>query len=436
MNLLFIITAMSCTPLSARGSRPALSRHKKEIQEAFFEHTRYFKTQLRRDLTKDRRGYSNTYVLYDLQTHLQNAAIYADEQGNREMLAVLLALCKIPFDSQYLTNGKWLNNSNGLIGVEVNLVLAQYFSLLTRVLSACERNGIKTNFTDENIRIVTDHINHWLAKPVNRNRVDDRHLFFVQSVLQFHDYSTQIDMPIQRLDSWKKYVRDYMEKSIAPKWEKRIFMYRGEKYDCLALDRTGWASYVDFAYAGYGSEITKTKSDTDPKAMFTADGTVKQPKKPVSKVGTDISHARRFNWFFETVKRFGKPFGVSISDEILQGWANNLAFLVCRGSLKKPHFTIFSDGVDGWFRVGYAGRRGFGYTLGDMDLAFVASSYGFFGVYNAKIYAWMNAWVKANYKNGLSGYHGAYQLDYLTSMAIDIRKPLAHRSRNPFHAEP
>jgi hypothetical protein len=48
----------------------------------------------------------------------------------------------------------------------------------------------------------------------------------------------------------------------------------------------------------------------------------------------------------------------------------------------------------------------------------------------------MNAWVKANYKDGIRGYCGGYQLDYLTSMAIDIRKPLAHRSRNPFHAEP
>lgn len=92
-----------------------------------------------------------------------------------------------------------------------------------------------------------------------------------------------------------------------------------------------------------------------------------------------------------------------------------------RGTLDAPYFTIFSDGVDGWYRVNYRGRKSFGYAPGDMDIHFVGSSYGLFGIYNSKVYDWMEAWVKVN---GIDGYHDAYRLDYLTSLVIDIEHEL------------
>ncbi|MCK5802446.1 MAG: hypothetical protein KAI66_06420, partial [Lentisphaeria bacterium] len=380
MTMQLEFAVLGCVLFSACGSLQAKNAYQDDIQNAFDEHCRYFTSRMRVQLTKDARGFSDTYVLYNVQTNMQNAAIYADEQGNTEILTELLKLCSIPFEPQYMTKGKWLNNSNGLVGVEVDLVLSQYFSLLTRVLSACKRHGIPTHFSDANIDIVNDHIDLWFSKTVNRSRVDDRHMFFVQSALQFYDYLSQSQKQSKKFSSWKQYVQDYMKKSIAPKWEMITHTHEGKRYDCWMLDRTGWAKYQDYNYAGYGSEITKSNSDTDPKAMFDSKGIVKQPKKPLEKVGTDVSHARRFNWFFETIKRFGKPFDVSIRDEVLIGWANNLAYRVCRGTVKEPHFTVFSDGVDGWYRVGYSRRKGFGYTLGGMDLHFVASSYGFFGV--------------------------------------------------------
>ncbi|MCF6284349.1 MAG: hypothetical protein L3K26_04075 [Candidatus Hydrogenedentes bacterium] len=405
------------------ANEPALSDAEARIDAAFTKHFQYFESEMYRRLRKDEDGNNDTYVLYDVQMHMQNAAIYADEQGDQKMLGRLLALCLIPFEPPHMTDGKWLNNTHNLIGVEVELCIAQYFSLLTRVLSACERHGIESNFSDKNIQIVVSHIDQWLAKPVNRNRVGDRHLFFVQSALQFYDYMKNAGKSIANIGAWKRYVQAYMAESIAPKWEVATHRHEGRDYACWMLDRTGWASYRDYGYAGYGSEITKTSSDTDPNAMFRADGTIKQPKKRVSKVGTDISHARRFNWFFETVKRFGTAFDVSIPEEALEGWANNLAFRVARGTLDAPHFTVFSDGVDGWYRVGYGGRKSYGYTLGGMDIHFVASSYGLFGVYNPRIYEWMKAWANKN-KKALAGYHGGYALDYNVSQAINIKKPL------------
>jgi len=393
------------------------------IKLAFNKHVEYFKSEMYRRLEKDNDGNSDTYVLYDVQMHLQNAIIYADAQGDNEKLGELLELCLIPFESQHMTDGKWLNNRHGLIGVEVDLCIAQYFSFLTRVLSACQRHGVAAELSDETFQIVTSHIDGWLAKRVNRKRVSDRHLFFVQSALQLYDYTKNTGRTIQNIEFWKQYVEDYMSKSITPKWEVVGQTHEGKTYDCWMLDRTGWAGYRDNDYAGHGSEITKSSSDTDPNAMFWTDGTIKQKKKTLTKVGTDISHARRFNWFFETVKRFGKPFGVSISDEALEGWANNLALRVSRGTVDDPRFTVFLDGVDGWYRVGYSGRKHFGYTSGDMDIHFVASSYGIFGVYNSRIHDWMKAWASKN-RTALDGYHGGYALDYYSSMEINIKKPL------------
>ena len=423
------LTALAGNPMphqqapAASDRDPTNTAYRARITKAFHEHCDYFTKEMYKRLTKDKKGFNDTYVLYDVQTYMQNAAIYADEQGDTEMLSSLLKLCLIPFEPQHMTRGKWLNNSNGLVGVEVDLCLSQYFSLLTRVLSACQRHGIDTGFSDDNIRIVIDHIDYWLAKPVNRSRVDDRHMFFVQSALQFYDYMSHIHQPIDSLETWKRYTRDYMKLSIEPKWEVLTCTHGGKTFECWMLDRTGWAHYTDFAYAGYGPEITKRNSDTDPTAMFRADGTVKHPPKPVAKVGTDVSHARRFNWFFETIKRFGAPFSVSIPERALVGWANNLAFRVARGTKDNPHFTVYSDGVDGWFRVGYAHRKSFGYNPGSMDIHFVASSYGFFGVYNPRIYEWMKAWVN-KHPGAIKGYHGGYALDYYTSLVIDIRKPL------------
>ena len=393
------------------------------IKTAFNTHFAYFKSEMYRRLTKDKNGNNDTYVLYDVQMHLQNAAIYADERGDKEILSRLLELVIIPFEPQHMTDGKWLNNQYGLIGIEVDLCIAQYFSLLTRVLSACERHNIATGLSGENIQIVTSHIDSWLAKPVNRSRVDDRHLFFIQSVLLFYDYTKNANKTIENLADWKRYVSDYMEQSIDPKWEVTKHVHEGKEYDCWMLDRTGWPNYSTYRHAGYGREITKTCSDTNPDSMFRADGTAKQPEKRLSKVGTDISHARRFNWFFEAVARFSKPFEVTISDEALQGWANNLAFRVSKGTLDAPYFTIFSDGVDGWYRVNYRGRKRFGYAPGDMDIHFVASSYGIFGVYNSRIHDWMKAWESKN-RTALAGSHGGYALDYHTALTIDIREPL------------
>lgn len=396
----------------------------KEIIDNFNSYIDIYSEKMRYMLTKNNNN-SKTTILYDVQVHLQNSIIYADERGDKEMLRSILGLIKIAFEKQYLTNGMWLDSVGNRAGKEVDLFIAQYFNLVTRTLSACERHSIDTNFSQYNIKIIYSHINKWIKKEVNRKRINDLNLYTVMSILQFNDYLKQKNYSNDNFSTWKRYVQNYINFSIEPKWDKRTCIHQNNKYSCWALDRTGLVNHYDFAYAGYGKELTKTFSNTDPKAMFDANGIVKHPKKLVKNVSMDLSHARRLNWFFEVIKRFGTPFNVSMEEEALQGWANNLAFKVSKGTIHNPYFTTFSDGIDGWYRVNYRKRKKFGYAPGEMNIHFVGSSYGFFGIYNAKIYDWMENWVKINNSSKFqNGYAGGFKLDYLLSLLIDIRKPL------------
>ena len=118
-----------------------------------------------------------------------------------------------------------------------------------------------------------------------------------------------------------------------------------------------------------------------------------------------------------------------ISDDTLQGWANNLAYRVCRGDTNNPYFTIFSDGQDGWYRVNYDGGTGtprpfFGYAPGDMDIDFVSGSYAMFGVYNPKIYEWIDNWIKKDESFLTTNYYSGRVLDYYTSKSVNIKNKL------------
>jgi hypothetical protein len=418
-----------------------------KIHESFDKHVEYFENQIQIRLPH------TSYVLYDLQTFLQNAAIYADENSDLYMLNKLLKVVKIPLEDTYLTDGKWVekddaanyNGNSNYINREVELCVAQYFNLLTRVLSACERNGIDTKLSLNDREVIENHINgwnsNWLQKWEDRFnpdfkyrnvflKYDDREGFFVASTIQYYDFIKNIDLKRanELYDGFSNFLTIYTKDKLSKDWSSESIYIDSKEYNLTYFAKNSGIDYYltipnEHAWSAYGLEIKDIGSDTDPNAMFYADGSVKQIPKEPKTYSDDISHGRRYIWFFETLKRFGYHFDINIDENNLKGFSNTLAYKVCRGTLDDPHFTIYVDGVDGWYRVGYASRKFFGYSLGEMDISFVGSSYGMMGIYNPKIYEWMDAWVK-KYPSKLDGYYGAYKLDYYTSKAIDIRREL------------
>ncbi len=401
-------------------------KYRDEIHQAFNKYYEEYKKVIPLNLTKDEDGNSDTYVLYNLQMYLQSAIIYADENDDTEIIEKMLELVKIPFKKEYMTDGKWLNNQYQP-GEEMELPISQYFSLLTRVLSTAQRHNIDAGLTQREHNIIIEHIDRWIntSSAKYNEGIDDVHLFFNQSAMQFYDYAKRKGVDIPNIKAWRQYIQDYKKFTFDKFTQKDKCISNPKEKNCIVLSRLKMRSkYQDYLYSGYGAETT---SDM----MFDEDGMVKLPSKALKVISTDISHARRFNWYFETVKRFGAPFNIRVSDDILQGWANNLAYRVCRGDTNNPHFTIFSDGQDGWYRVNYDGGSGtprpfFGYPPGDMDIDFVSGSYAMFGVYNPKIYTWIDNWIKKDESFLTTNYYSGRVLDYYTSKIVNIKNNLVN----------
>lgn len=131
--------------------------------------------------------------------------------------------------------------------------------------------------------------------------------------------------------------------------------------------------HPDLRYAG----------DTDPSypGISVAGGAPARPPTPAVGVGWDLSHARRLVHVFDSYRRFARDVGVDDfdGDAIVAGLARQLVFGASNGDCSDPKFTNFFDGTNGWYRVNYSGRVGFGYAPYAMTDSVVGSGYGLWG---------------------------------------------------------
>ncbi|HBE44892.1 MAG TPA: hypothetical protein DDW17_05410 [Deltaproteobacteria bacterium] len=140
------------------------------------------------------------------------------------------------------------------------------------------------------------------------------------------------------------------------------------------FDRGVWDGHPDYAYAGYtGNEYPKTTSAD--KDRFRGKG-----------VGWDLSHARRFVHMFETLITSKDILNLDFPTKThMEKMANQFVYATFNRDFKKPLFTNFMDGTNGWYRVGYSGRTGFGYGPWDMSLSILTGGYCFWSKYNQDI---------------------------------------------------
>lgn len=131
-----------------------------------------------------------------------------------------------------------------------------------------------------------------------------------------------------------------------------------------------WDDHPEYAYTGYSEEGYPI-------------GIEPQRKKGV---GWDLSHARRFVHVFDALFRNKDLLNLEFPTEaLMEKLANQLIYGVFNRDFKKPLFTNFMDGTNGWFRVGYNERIGFGYGHWDMSIAVLTGGYGFWAKYNKDV---------------------------------------------------
>lgn len=102
--------------------------------------------------------------------------------------------------------------------------------------------------------------------------------------------------------------------------------------------------------------------------------------------GWDLSHARRFVNVFGSLCRNQELLHFDFpTPPLLEKLANQFIYGTFNRNFAFPLFTNFMDGTNGWYRVDYSRRKGFGYGPWDMSIAALTGGYGFWVKYNKDI---------------------------------------------------
>ena len=113
------------------------------------------------------------------------------------------------------------------------------------------------------------------------------------------------------------------------------------------------------------------------------------PQKKDDRAGWDLSHARRLVTVLAAFRRTQAITGSTFpNDTEMIGFANQIAYGTMVGTAEWPAFSNYLSGLNGWYRVIYHGRVGFGYGPSDIgNLAFLEGGYGFWGAWNPDLAA-------------------------------------------------
>lgn len=115
----------------------------------------------------------------------------------------------------------------------------------------------------------------------------------------------------------------------------------------LIFDKGAWKDHETNRYSGFEGVNFPTPSE----AAANPD------------VTWDVGHARRFVFVVDSLVRNARTTAErQLWESKAVGLANQFAFGIFGGDTNAPLFRNYFDGANGWYRVGYDGRPGFGYS--------------------------------------------------------------------------
>jgi len=123
-----------------------------------------------------------------------------------------------------------------------------------------------------------------------------------------------------------------------------------------------WSNYTGSAYPGWSNERNKKNNISE---------------SPAAGVGWDISHARRFVQFLDTLDALiVAKINTHFANNDLSRVALQIIGATWNGSTSEPKFANYVDGTNGWYRVNYSQRPGYGIEPFGFDDDIIASGYG------------------------------------------------------------
>lgn len=281
----------------------------------------------------------------------------------------------------------WVNDT----GSESLLHSSQFIYLLSRTvkeiaaLPEAQRTSKMRQFVSSYAHIVRDHLSHWLFsqqgmfqvkgwgcapglfnhmafldKKARRefgtsksycNAVTDIDLWLIASTAEFLGAARlspqAVPLSMAQWLSFSAYLKNAAPLVKARLTSTKLRRPSGARVYGLIFDKGAWRDHATNAYSGYEQETFPDVHDAGSNANVT----------------WDIGHSRRFVFVFDSLARNSQsPAERQSWEGVQEGLANQFAFGIFQGDVTRPLFRNYFDGANGWYRVGYQNRAGFGYS--------------------------------------------------------------------------
>jgi hypothetical protein len=183
----------------------------------------------------------------------------------------------------------------------------------------------------------------------------------------------------------------------------------GRTVDVMVFDKGGLFNHSDLKYSGYYEETfpgwaDKAGVEDETKRI----SEIPEPPEP-PKVSWDLSHSRRFVNFYWSFKLITSELKIDFTNQkkypslekSATAYANNLYYKVIKkwddreGHVEgNVYLTNFICGNNGWYRVNYSKRPGFGYAPSSLSKSAVEGGQAYFIRYNERLYSPLKALFK------------------------------------------
>ena len=333
-----------------------------------------------------------------------------------DRLASLFALAPPSLEKDADGRGIWTQN-----GTEMRLVSAEFLMLAGRIteatlaLPAWKRTPTMVSFADQFLPVLAVHVDRWIRTArfdgwagCTRPRVAIGHRDYVAllrsrsmgSELSYCNAVDDVDLLImgigaQLLRSMEDdpTVADATRLGID---RNVLTAYVRESAD-LVRSRLSATSLRGGTITGYDFDrgVFRDLNDDSLWAGYTGDAfplsptALIAPQKKDDRAGWDLGHARRLVTVLAAFRRTRASTGSTFpSDAEMTGFANQIAYGTMVGTVEWPAFSNYLSGLNGWYRVIYHGRVGFGYGPSDVgNSAFLEGGYGFWGAWSPELAA-------------------------------------------------
>lgn len=215
-----------------------------------------------------------------------------------------------------------------------------------------------------------------VASPSYCNAVTDTDMWIITGVSNLLTANKKDSGLVQLSTGEKKEYRDYLRTGLELLQSRITFTelknFSGKKVKGAVFDAGYWNDSPSYKYSTYTGANYPKKSSCNP-----------QPPEDTS---WDISHARRFVDVFGSLHRNRLFLQINFPNQtVLNCLANQFIYKIFNGDYERPLFSNFWNGTNGWFRVSYNKRDGFGYGPWDLSIAALTGGYAFWAKYNHDI---------------------------------------------------